>query len=153
MQIRRALLEDREKFVKAYLLAYKELSDYKYRSSKEIKNYFNWLYKRDREGFWVAEEQNEVLGFVASDANWIGVEGEEVLEIHELFVIPEARNKGIGKKLLEKALKYGKEKDKKLVELWVGEKNFQAINFYKSLGFKENGVVGKWLRMTKSLNC
>ncbi len=152
MHIRKVILEDKEKFVKTYFLAYKELSDYKYHTSKEVKNYFNWLYKRDKEGFWVAEENNLPLGFIASDANWRSIDGEEVLEIHELFVIPEMRKKGIGKKLLDTVLEYGKEKRKKIAELWVGKENFQAINFYKKRGFKEREVIGKWLRMTKFLD-
>ncbi|MGC8872380.1 MAG: GNAT family N-acetyltransferase, partial [Caldimicrobium sp.] len=88
----------------------------------------------------------------AGDANWVNSEEERVLEIHEIFVIPEMRGKGIGTRLIEKLLEYGKKKGLKLAELWVGEKNYKAIEFYKTLNFKETGPGGKWIRMIKFLN-
>ncbi|MGC8754871.1 MAG: GNAT family N-acetyltransferase, partial [Thermosulfidibacteraceae bacterium] len=81
-----------------YIKAYSDLKEYKYTSKKDIKNYFKWLYKRDKEGFFVAEVDGKIVGFAAGDANWINSEGEKVLEIHEIFVIPEMRGKGIGTK-------------------------------------------------------
>lgn len=152
MIIRKATLKDMEVFIENYIKAYERLKDYKYTSRSDVKHYFKWLYKRDREGFFVAEIDGKVAGFAAGDSNWINPEGLKVLEIHEIFVIPEMRERGIGRKLLEKLLEYGKSKGLKIAELWVGEKNFEAIEFYKKLGFKEAGLWGKWLRMIKPLN-
>ncbi|MGC9017961.1 MAG: N-acetyltransferase [Caldimicrobium thiodismutans] len=152
MIIREVSEEDLEAFVEDYIKAYSDLKEYKYTSKKDIKNYFKWLYKRDKEGFFVAEVDGKIVGFAAGDANWINSEGEKVLEIHEIFVIPEMRGKGIGTKLIEKLLEYGKKKGLKLAELWVGEKNYKAIEFYKTLNFKETGHGGKWIRMIKFLN-
>ncbi len=152
MKIRKVNPQDIEKFTEAYIKAYEALNDYKYRTRKEVKNYFKWLYKRDKDGFWVAEEKEAFAGCVAGDAYWVNPEGEKVLEIHEIFVIPEFRGRGIGTMLLEKILFYGIEQGKKLAELWVGKTNYSAIKFYKKFGFKEAGVWGKWLRMLKSLS-
>ncbi len=152
MIIRKATLKDIDAFIEIYAKAYEELKDYKYTSKSDIKHYFKWLYKRDKEGFLAAEIDGRVVGFAAGDSNWVNSEGERVLEIHEIFVIPEMRGKGIGTKLMERLLDYGKKKGLKLAELWVGEKNYKAIEFYKALGFKEAGFWGKWLRMIKSLN-
>ncbi len=152
MKIRKVNPQDIEKFTEAYIKAYETFNDYKYRTRKEVKNYFKWLYKRDKDGFWVAEEKETFAGCVAGDAYWVNPEGEKVLEIHEIFVIPEFRGRGIGTMLLEKILSYGIEQGKKLAELWVGKTNYSAIKFYKKFGFKEAGVWGKWLRMLKSLS-
>uniref|UniRef100_A0A7V6CDF0 GNAT family N-acetyltransferase n=1 Tax=Thermodesulfobacterium geofontis TaxID=1295609 RepID=A0A7V6CDF0_9BACT len=152
MRIRQVKLSDINDFIETYIRAYEELENYKYRTRKEIKNYFKWLYNRDKEGFVVAEEKDKSVGFAAGDANWINFEGKKVLEIHEIFVLPEFRKKGIGSQLLQYLLFYGVKKDKKLAELWVGKTNYKAINFYKKFGFKEAGEWGKWLRMIKSLN-
>lgn len=152
IKIRKVSPEDKESFVEVYMRAYQSLSDYKYTSRSEVKNYFKWLYKRDKEGFFVAEKEGQPVGFIAVDGNWIDQEGEKVLEIHELFVLPEERRKGVGSMLLKKILEYGKEKGLKRVELWVGKTNHQAICFYKKFGFKEIGTWGKWLRMIKSLD-
>ncbi|MDF2953957.1 MAG: Ribosomal protein S18 acetylase RimI [Thermodesulfobacterium sp.] len=152
MKIRQVKLNDINEFIEIYIKAYEELENYKYKTRKEIKNYFKWLYKRDKEGFIVAEENNKSVGFAAGDANWINFEGEKVLEIHEIFVLPEFRKKGVGSKLLNEILSYGIKKRRRLAELWVGKTNYTAIGFYKYFGFKEAGEWGKWLRMIKSLN-
>jgi ribosomal protein S18 acetylase RimI-like enzyme len=151
MRIRQVKPNDINDFIETYIKAYEELENYKYRTRKEIKNYFKWLYNRDKEGFIVAEENNKSVGFAGGDTNWINFEGEKVLEIHEIFVLPEFRKRGIGSQLLKHLLSYGIKKDRKLAELWVGKTNYRAINFYKKFGFKEAGEWGKWLRMTKSL--
>lgn len=152
MKIRKVTPYDIENFTEAYIKAYEYLSDYKYKTKGDIKNYFKWLYKRDKNGFLVAEENEIFVGCVAGDANWVNFEGEKVLEIHEIFVIPEFQKRGIGSKLLNEILSYGIEKGRKIAELWVGKTNYEAIEFYKKFGFKESGEWGKWLRMIKSLN-
>lgn len=69
----------------------------------------------------IATEEETVAGFM-------GIE-EQKLEM--LFVLPEKRGKGIGKKLL----KYGI-KNYSINELTVNEQNPQAKGFYEHLGFK-----------------
>ncbi len=143
--------EDVEKFVEGYVCAYKDLEDYKYRTRREVKNYFKWLFKRDPEGIFIMEEDGKLVGIVACDSNWVTEKGR-VLEIHELFVLPEYRGTGAGEKLLDIALGYAKKKGLKKVMLWVGKGNERAIRFYKKEGFKIVGEQGKWLRMEKSLD-
>lgn len=152
MKVRQAVPNDIDDFIETYIRAYKEFKNYKYETRKEIKNYFKWLYKRDKEGFLVAEINGKPVGFAAGDTNWINLDGEKVLEIHEIFVIPEFRGKGIGSSLLKEVLSYGIKKERKIAELWVGKTNYRAIEFYKKFGFKEGGEWGKWLRMIKSLD-
>jgi ribosomal protein S18 acetylase RimI-like enzyme len=151
MRIRQVKPNDINDFIETYIKAYEELENYKYRTRKEIKNYFKWLYNRDKEGFIVAEENGKSVGFADGDTNWTNFEGEKVLEIHEIFVLPEFRKRGIGSQLLTNLLSYGIKKDRKLAELWVGKTNYRALNFYKKFGFKEAGEWGKWLKMAKSL--
>ena len=153
LNIRKVKPEDINTFVNIYISAYASLTDYKYTSKKDIKNYFKWLYRRDSEGFFIAEIDKKPVGFCACDSNWVNREGKPVFAIHEVFVLPEFTGNGIGKALIEKALEYACTKGRKTVELWVGEKNYKAINFYKKLGFKEVGKWGKWIKMTKWLNC
>ena len=57
--------------------------------------------------------------------------GIENRKLEMLFVTPEQRGKGIGKKLIEYGIK-----NFAINELTVNEQNPQAIGFYKHLGFK-----------------
>lgn len=143
-----------EDFVRIYGRAYEGLEEYAYTTRKEIKSYFRWLRKRDSEGMFVAVDDSteEVVGFVACDTNWYSsFEEKEVGEIHELFVEPEWRGKGVGKALLEKGIEYARLKGRDLTELWVGEKNYKAREFYEKMGFKAAGSWGHWIRMVKRI--
>jgi ribosomal protein S18 acetylase RimI-like enzyme len=53
------------------------------------------------------------------------------------------RNKGIGKKLIEKTIYHSKTIGLEKVELEVFESNKIAIEFYKKFGFKEEGLLIK----------
>jgi len=144
-KVNRNYLKD---FVEVYRESYKGLEKYAYLSARDIKRYFKWLMSRDPEGFFVAEVNGSVVGFVASDANWFSfTEVKKVGEIHELFVHPSWRRKGIGTTLLLKAINYIKSRGRSTVELWVGNNNFGAISFYRKFGFKEKGNLGRWIIM------
>ena len=151
MNIRKVVPTDIESFVKLYTLSYKGLEEYAYTQKKEIEGYFRWLLKRDSEGFLIVEA-NEPIAFIACDTNWFSfVEGRVVGEIHELFVHPDYRGRGIGKMLMEKAVDYARARKRNIMGLWVGVKNFSAKEFYKRMGFVEKVSLGKWTRMIKIL--
>ena len=138
--------QKRSKLVEVYSRAYRGLEEYAYRRPSDIKGYLNWLYRTDPEGFLVAEEEGQVLGFVASCRNWWDRDLGPLGEIHELVVVPERQGEGIGSTLLEWALEFrGREHD--VFGLWVGEGNERAKAFYMGHGFKPVGKMGKWIRM------
>ena len=77
-------------------------------------------------------------------------------EIHELFVVPEMRGRGVGNALLQRGLAYFCEKNLHIAELRVGISNWVGISnhtqkFYEKAGFKGAEIVGKWLRMWKCI--
>lgn len=136
--------------VALYQKAYKGLEEYAYTKSKDIKGYIEWLFRRDREGFFIAFESGKPIGFIGCDSNWVK-NGEHVGEIHEIVVAPEKRGQGVGKKLILTALEYFQKKGLKKSGLWVGEKNVNAQKFYSKIGFKVTEHRGKWIRMEKNL--
>ncbi|HAV40061.1 MAG: GNAT family N-acetyltransferase [Aquificota bacterium] len=153
MRIRRAENGDIKDLIEVYLQGYKGLEEYSYTHPEDVQAYLNWLFRRDVAGIWVAEEEGKIVGFIASDGNWFSKrEGKVVGAIHELVILPEYRNKGIGKALVQKAIEYFKSRGLDTAELWVGDKNTQALEFYKSLGFEEKDRFNYWIRMTKPLN-
>ena len=151
IRIRKAGIEDLEAFVDIYKSAYRNMQEYAYRKERNIKYYFKWLLRRDREGIFVAEIDGKPAGFVACDATWHSFFDEDVGEIHEIVVAREYRGKGIGKRLMEAAENYLKSRGHKKIELWVGERNYAAKKFYEKLGYTAGEKVGRWIRMVKEI--
>lgn len=81
----------------------------------------------------VAEEEGQVLGY----AGLWNVVGEG--QITNIAVRPSGRRKGIGKKLVEGLIAYGKEKSLEVLILEVRQSNEAAIKLYSGAGFKEIG--------------
>ncbi|SHK19074.1 GNAT family N-acetyltransferase [Thermocrinis minervae] len=152
MEIRRLTPEDIPSMVDLYLEGYKGLEEYAYTNREDVEAYMGWLFRRDVAGIWGAFDNGKLVGFVAADGNWFSKrEGKVVGAIHELVVHPKYRGMGLGKKLMKKALEYFKERGLDLAELWVGDENKDAINFYKSLGFKERDRFNYWIRMVRNV--
>ncbi|MBU3918342.1 GNAT family N-acetyltransferase [Patescibacteria group bacterium] len=94
----------------------------------------------------IAQEDNKIVGLI----QWIVKEdpNQGVVELEELFVNPDFRSQGIGKKLVEKVLEIIKTFyiDNNLtlrkVILYVKEDNKQARAIYEKFGFKENSNIG-----------
>ena len=67
----------------------------------------------------------------------------ERIEIVNIFVIDQYRNKGIGTSLMEKLISYGKDNKCYNITLEVNHKNSNAISLYHKFGFvdvaKRNG--------------
>jgi len=149
--IRRVRRDDIGSFVEIYREAYMGFEEYAYTTEREIRNYFKWLYERDRDGFIVAEI-HEPVGFSACDTNWISpFERDRVAELHELFVRKEFQGKGIASRLLHESETYGIQAGRRIMGLWVGKKNDPAKRFYLKHGFSVSGELGKWIRMTKEI--
>ncbi len=150
--IRNVTKDDLDDFLELYYKAYRGFDKYYYKKRKWARWYFKWLMKRDEDGFFVCEVNGRPVGFIACDCNWISnIEKREVAEIHEIFVDPDFRGKGIGTALINKAIEYAKKNGRNIVELWVGVENKNAIEFYKKLGFEEKEIVKDWLRMVKRI--
>ena len=151
MKIRNVKAEDIAHFVNLYIEAYKGLEKYAYTKERDVKRYFKWLLSRDPNGFFIAELE-EPVGFVACDTNWFSpFERSRVGEIHELFVHPNFRGKGVGRMLVKKAIEHAKSRNRKKAGLWVGVENYSAKQFYQKLGFRETVTLGKWTRMIKKI--
>ena len=151
MKLRKVEASDVEFFIRLYIEAYKGLNKYAYNKRRDIKHYFKWLLSRDPNGFLIAELE-EPVGFIACDTNWFSyVELRRVGEIHEIFVHPNYRKRGIGTTLLRKAMEYAKSRKRKIMGLWVGVENYEAKKFYEKFGFTKTVTIGKWTRMIKHI--
>ncbi|MCC7570979.1 GNAT family N-acetyltransferase [Candidatus Micrarchaeota archaeon] len=62
---------------------------------------------------------------------------KEEAYISDLYVLDRYRGEGIGKKLVEKAIQWAKNKKVKNVSLEVEEKN-KSVDFYKKINFRDH---------------
>ena len=86
----------------------------------------------------IAKIGEEVVGFVCVgmvEEKRKGYKGEKIGVIYNLGVKEQYRKKGVGKKLVEEALKWCEEKECYAVDLNVFWFNNGALEFYKNLGF------------------
>ena len=103
----------------------------------------------EKEGFFVAEDKGELIGFC-----WTKIHGahthshegneadhghEAIGEIYVLAVDPAYKGKGIGKDLTTTGLNYLKYQGLSSAMLYVGVENKAALNLYTSLGFSDFG--------------
>ena len=103
----------------------------------------------EKEGFFVAEDKGELIGFCwtkihgahTHSHNGLDVDhGHDAIgEIYVLAVNPEYKGKGVGRDLTITGLNYLKYQGLSNVMLYVGVENKPAFNLYKSLGFNEFG--------------
>ena len=83
------------------------------------------------QGF-IAEADDQIAGYARLFFN----QNDNRLYVPSLYFLPEFQGQGMGKRLLEAAEGYAKEKH--LDELWIGVmvKNRQALVFYRKVGFQ-----------------
>jgi ribosomal protein S18 acetylase RimI-like enzyme len=150
--IRRVRQDELNKLVSVYISAYEGLEEYAYTSGSEVRSYMRWLYRGDPDGFFVAELDGKIVGFVAVHTNWWDKRIGRTAEIHELVVHKSYQCMGIGTKLMKCAIEHALECGCNFVSLWVGAENKVAREWYRKLGFEEVGEGYYWVRMVKRLS-
>ena len=83
--------------------------------------------------FYAVEEDGKILGYAAITV----IAGEA--NVTNVAVLPEARGKGIGKKVLSHLIDICIDKKFYLITLEVRKSNIPAISLYKSLDFEIEG--------------
>ena len=89
---------------------------------------------------FVAEYENEVVGtaiFYNRFSTWKG----KTLHLEDLIITKKMRNKGIGSKLFDKVILYGKKLGAKRISWNVIDWNKNAIDFYENRGAK---IIDGW---------
>jgi ribosomal protein S18 acetylase RimI-like enzyme len=103
--------------------------------------------RRTANALFALSDKNQIVGTVRCIITE-RVKTKHVAQIFAVFVLPEFRGQGVGRKLLEKALDLiGKKEDIVKVRLTVNAKQIAAISLYKSLGFVVVGELKKELKV------
>ncbi|MCR5794524.1 MAG: GNAT family N-acetyltransferase [Solobacterium sp.] len=92
---------------------------------------FRW-----KENCIVAKDADQVIGFAAYGHN--DADYPETGEITALYVLSAYYGRGIGRRLMEAALK--ELGDHQCIRLWVLKENRRAIRFYEKCGFRPDGT-------------
>jgi len=134
IKIRKAEPKD----VKIILNLIKELAEYEKLLDKVTATedkLINTIFGKDKlVEVWLAEIEDEVAGQVLFFRNFSTFIAKPGLYIEDIYVRPQFRGKGIGKKLLNKVIDFAAEKNYGRVEWCVLNWNEPAIEFYKNMG-------------------
>ncbi|MDQ0475500.1 MULTISPECIES: GNAT family N-acetyltransferase [Chryseobacterium] len=115
------------------LAVYEKMEDEVITSAEELKqNIFTHQFSK----VIIAEENDKPVGFALYFYNFSTFVGKPGLYLEDLFVEPEYRGKGYGKKLFIELAKIAKAENCGRMEWSVLNWNTPAIDFYKSLQAK-----------------
>ncbi|HOV15487.1 MAG TPA: GNAT family N-acetyltransferase [Spirochaetota bacterium] len=99
--------------------------------------------------FFAADEVN-YLGMAVTFLGYSTFNAKPLINIHDLIISKKYRNLGVGKKILENIIEYGKEAECCKITLEVRIDNEIANHLYKKMGFIESNPPMRFLH--KSLN-
>jgi GNAT superfamily N-acetyltransferase len=85
----------------------------------------------------IAEENEEMIGYTSGLEKEMEYRKGKYFEIVNIGLIPEARGKGLGEKLLETIEEWAKNNGYNKVYLTCYAKNSQALSFYNKKGYEE----------------
>lgn len=134
--IREAVKSDAPKIVNLIqqLAEYEKLSDEAIMTVELIEEN---VFEKEFAHVLMGEENGKTIGFALYFFNFSTFKGKPGLYLEDLFVEPEHRGKGYGKKLLLELTKIATEMNCGRMEWSVLNWNTPAIEFYKSLGAEE----------------
>jgi ribosomal protein S18 acetylase RimI-like enzyme len=95
----------------------------------------------------ILEDAGEIAGYLVMGFGFsLEFHGRNAL-IDELFVRPEMRERGLGRRAIEHALEMCREEGIRCVQLEADHFNVSAHEFYKRLGFRDHArhLMTRWL--------
>lgn len=96
----------------------------------EIAGQFGKHYDPQWERCWIAERDGDVVGSI-----FVVKESEVEAKLRLLYVEPSARGLGIGRRLVEEAIEFAREKKYDVLTLWTNDDQVSARRIYEAAGF------------------
>lgn len=117
-----------------------------YKQALNIETLSAQLINQHSEFYFIFSVQNEaeekqIAGFLklnVSDAQ-TDILDPVALEVEKIYILREHLGQGLGKQLMEFAIKRANQQHKQYLWLGVWENNFPALAFYKKMGFEQFG--------------
>lgn len=137
--IRESSLEDTEVLDKLLTLLIRDEKKYDSNINEEfvVENFYENIINKDCNIIYVAEEDNKIVGYLYGYIKENDVTLENTAVLDALYVIDEYRNKGVATSLVNGFKSWSRENNARYIEVQVLNKNIDAFNLYKMLGFNE----------------
>ena len=148
IKIRKAKSSDSERIVELQLKMAQETEGLELNRDVVSEGVCGVFQEPARGTYWVAEEKGEILGVLLAIPEWSDWRNGTVLWIHSLYVVPEARGRGVFKKLYLN-LKKQVEQSPELagLRLYVDKQNKSAKKIYEKLGMsRDHYELYEWLK-------
>ena len=107
----------------------------------------NWLevnYRESRSSVWVAEENDQIVGFTQLYPAHCSVELVSYFVLYDLYVAESARRRGIARGLMNAASAWAKAQGAARIDLETARDNQQAQGLYRDLGYQLDAVFLKF---------
>jgi ribosomal protein S18 acetylase RimI-like enzyme len=114
--------------------------DFEINSAKQTKALEMIISGRTGGAILVAESDSIIAGMVSLQKVVSTASGGYSILLEDLYVLPEFRDRGIGKCLTDYAVHWGRENDAVRIQLAADVRNRRASDFYKAGGFCESNM-------------
>ncbi|HEY74820.1 MAG TPA: GNAT family N-acetyltransferase [Thermoflexia bacterium] len=112
---------------------------------EQVRQYLTSL--SDREGVFVAEAGDEIVGFQSLDRWARYTDSFDHVAAVGTFVLPDWRGKGIGHRLAQHTFAFARAHGYEKLVVYVRASNARARTFYRSLGFVPKGVLSRQVKI------
>ncbi|MEK3922392.1 GNAT family N-acetyltransferase [Paenibacillus sp. FSL K6-2393] len=136
--IRTFVQKDLQYVIEAHILIYRNEYNYDHSFAEFIThevNSFGLTGNHPREMLWIVELNQSASGSIG-----LTQVNENTAQLRWFLIEPEARGAGWGRKLIEQAVFFAKEKGYTSVILWTNESLIGARRLYQSVGFEVKEV-------------
>ena len=148
VKIRKAKLSNSQRIVELQLQMAKETEGLQLDRDVVSKGVHGVYQEPARGTYLVAEENGRILGVLLAVPEWSDWRNGTVLWIHSLYVVPEARRKGVFKKLYLSLREQVQQSNELMgLRLYVDKRNKSAKKVYERLGMtKDHYELYEWLK-------
>ena len=148
IKIRKAKSGDSERIVELQLKMARETEGLELKRDVVTKGVRGVFQQPARGTYWVAEEERQILGMLLAIPEWSDWRNGTVLWIHSLYVVPEARGRGVFKKLYLSLTRQVMESPELVgLRLYVDKQNKSAQKIYEKLGMsRDHYELYEWLK-------